>query len=126
MGNTKKRTRNTSSSDTRVPQNLQDDRRSWSLVKLAIRKGWQWSKEWKGFIDRANYTCDNCGTKFTNKTNLYIEHLQPLEMLGINTAEQYWMAMRDPTNIAVWGKCCKAAKDKADRARIRAHKRRLK
>jgi hypothetical protein len=44
-------------------------------------------------------------------------------MQGIETAESYWVAMRDKNNIAVWGKaCCKARKDKADKARIKAYK----
>jgi 5-methylcytosine-specific restriction endonuclease McrA len=122
MANTKKRSGNTGRSEAGVPKNLKDDKRAWGLVKLAIRKAWQWSNEYKELINSADYTCQHCGKRYTNKSKLYVEHIESLALKDVNTAEELWVAMRDMTNIQVWCKECKPVKDKLDRMLWRAHK----
>lgn len=93
-------------------------------MKRAIRQGWQWSKEWKALIDAADYTCQHCGKRYTNKSKLYVEHVESLALQDLNTAEDLWAAMRDIGNVQVWGRdCCKETKDLLDR-RLRAAQRR--
>ena len=129
MAGTKKRSGSNGSRKTRVqetPTTLREDGRTWGLVKRAIRQGWQWSKEWKALIDGADYTCQHCGKRYTNKSKLYVEHIESLALKDLNTAEALWVAMRDMSNIQVWGKeCCKKTKDLLDR-RLRNAKRKTK
>ena len=99
------------------------DSQTKTRCKKAIREIWTWSKTYKDLIDSANYTCMNCGKKYTNKSKLYAEHLIALELQDYSTLEEYYWLMRDLNNLEVWGKeCCKELKDQSDRAKIKKKK----
>jgi len=96
------------------------DKFTFNRCKYAIRQSWQRSREYRELIDRADYTCSNCGKRYTNKNKLYGEHLKPIESFEYSTLEEYYKLMRNLDNIAVYGKeCCRAQKDLQDRQRLK-------
>jgi 5-methylcytosine-specific restriction endonuclease McrA len=97
------------------------DKKTFNILKHAVRVAWQRSTRYKELINEANYTCANCNTKVTNKANLYLEHITPIKLLNYYSIEDYDDLMRDEDNLAVWCKACKPAKDKAD-AKLRKKK----
>ena len=84
---------------------------------------WNWSQDYKNLIASANKTCQNCGMP-SKVGDLYVEHITPIEMHDYNTIEEYYVIMRDPTNLQVWGRnCCRSAKDIIDKEAIKQYKR---
>lgn len=98
------------------------DKQTLARCKKAIREIWTWSKTYKDLINSADYTCQNCKKRYTNKANLYCEHIIALELHSYSTLEEYYYLMRDLNNIQVWCKECKPAKDKKDKELIKLKK----
>lgn len=100
------------------------------MIKNAIRRAWMYSHEYEQIfntciIAKGQYQCKHCQKIYTNKANLYLEHIIPVELHTYSSYEQYVQLVEDSKNIEVWCKECRPAKDKSDKKLIKDHKKNL-